>query len=183
MAFLRPQLNCTIVQPLWLVGTAMSPSLARPLESLCGSQLLNSCSLPGFADSHLSMLSWVFSQPLEGTPYADFWISFSYSSLLFSTLPHKFQLFQQPENLIPASSAQWAHCSLLGLYFFVLWSRNCLQEESQVMVGLIWAFLLLGITVLYYLLSQYLKKLSLYILSSFVIIYGRRASPVLVTLS
>ena len=154
----------------------------RPLECLSSSQLLNSCSLPGFADSHFPMLSWVLSQTLEGTPTL---ISKapSLTALSFAVpgLAH-FSCFNSPRLwFLPPQLND--PLFLPGLCLSVLWSRNCLQEESQVIVELTWAFPLLGITVLYHWLSQYLKKISLYFLSSFGITYARRASPVPVTLS
>lgn len=96
---------------VWLVGLSMSHS-TWDLWNLCSSRLLNSCSLPGFA--HLSVLSWVFSQRLKGASIQISEALFLCSSLVFSTLPHKFQLPQQAESLISASQLIEATVFCLG---------------------------------------------------------------------
>lgn len=73
------------LSPLWIFGTAMSPSLVGALESLFCSQLPSGIFCPGLQSHALSMCSSLLSQTLK-VPPRQFSKTPLYSSLMSDTI-------------------------------------------------------------------------------------------------
>lgn len=106
--------------------------------------------------------------------------SHSLCNFLFSgTLPCKFHHLNLPELPLLSSQIQWDYCALPVFPLPVPEFRNASRLNSRIIIRFIWyVFLLLGVIVLRFLFSNIWKKLVLYTLSGFLVVYSRKASSV-----